>query len=732
MKRYENEEYSVDEIQGIDELVFFEAEDYKPLELLNNAKEEFKSKEIQDRIVDANNIPKTENKDSLNKKLNQLKTTMSGTSSTIATSMVVVTAVIGVGAVLPSSVTDNYGSVEFINYVLDYNETSELLLFFDEGLEEGFYCNIVNKETGDKVELVDGVASFSDLDPDMYEFEINILNKDNDVISTDFIDIDLSLNPYLGVGEFDYTITYNEDNTSNLYILLDAKENFNSFNFYLKSEDNKLTYTPTIIDNFIIFEDIAESEFLIEGKSYYTENNNSHTIYNYSSEFDINYEIEFDISAENDTLSLSSPYLVEGNLNVMIQYLDTNEEEEFVITSDEINGLTKTINLSRVAEEYILYIDGNFYVSNPVENIEVTKGNYYKKVGFSKLITPNINTMVSLDRVEILNDYYGENYTEQDYGIPTKLYFDGYLNESDSLTVNVYNSDKSQLLTSLENIKTIDKPVEFYSLDTTMELVFEYIIYQEGTELSKEEYKTMVSIPDEYTSPYHNLNNPNPLDIYVTYNYDGTYNAYFNMNFVNHSSYDLEYKVELMMFDEEGTHIMYEYLGVDSIAAIYNIKANYSYGIRYSLFVKDGINYYAAMAPTIPSGTIEVQIEDNVILSSTSLHETEVSGVYETYILGIAEGDIDVEIMLDKDEQTHKISIPNDQLILEYDNSGEIYAFTIQLDLSMYSFETAIIKISAMTNPFYGLGNIIKSSGFEIIGNDSINVIYEAEIIKGV
>jgi hypothetical protein len=51
LKKYENEEYCGQELQTIDEIQYFQAEDYSVLELIRNQNEEFKVSEIQKREI---------------------------------------------------------------------------------------------------------------------------------------------------------------------------------------------------------------------------------------------------------------------------------------------------------------------------------------------------------------------------------------------------------------------------------------------------------------------------------------------------------------------------------------------------------------------------------------------------------------------------------------------------------------------------------------------------------
>lgn len=731
MLRYENEDYEVDEINNIDEIIYFQAEDFKTLENINNENEEFKVNEIQKRIVDDTKDFKKNVDKSFGDKINNFKTSIKSISSTVlTTSMAAVAAVIGVETIIPDIFNNpsvvNYGDVEFLNYFLDYDETSKLNLMFSDELDDGYYCVVVNTKTNEAIELEDGKVTFEGLDYDSQQFEVKIYSEENEILSNETLNIDLS-NKYLGLGTFDYTITYNEDNTTNLYILLDNMDKYNSYDLYLANE-NLLSYEPIIDDNVVVFENIIEDKFTLKGKSYY-EDLNTYTIYNYFYEVDLDYDLNLDVIAKLNELTIVSPIEIEGDLKLVVEYLDTGKTEEILIDSSKISDEAIYVELSRIVEEYNLTIEGNFYVSNPHDNIDVNKGHYYRKYTYCEVINPILYSYVNLEKIEILNDSYSEMYTEELYGTPTKVYFDGYLLEGELLAVNVYNADKTLLLDSIDNINSLDEYISFYDLDTTQDLVFEYIIYQDEKEILKEEYNFKLSNLSDYSNLDYNINHINPNDVYITYNDDGTYNAYFNMGFINNTEYDLEYKIELIGYGDYGEKTFYQYQGSDNVAVICNINPEISYGLEYSMYVKDGINYYAIADKLVPSGTVECYVINEVYECEISFEETVENGVYESNIYYVVREDVEIKVLLDGLESIN-ILIPYDKVEFEYNDLGYKNSTIITLDLSSYTFETAEIIIITSANPYLGLGNQIKESGIEIVGKDYCTIIYNSTILK--
>lgn len=728
LEKYENEEFKVDEIQEIKEVIYFAAEDFKVREIINNNVEEFKVKEIG-TSGEPNTVRKEKVVTDFNKKINQLKTTInSGASTTLATSMVVVTAAVGVGAVMPEIIENEptgevieFGEIDFLNYTLDFNDETKLKLFFNKELEDGYYCIIVNNNLSESKVLEDNYVEFNDLDYEEYDFQIQIFDKEDEIVSTEELTINLKNHPYLGMGLFDYTITYNNDETTNLFISLDDQNTFNKSDIYLSdSSDNKLSYSPIYENNLICFFDIKEETFNIFGtSSYIDEGNNTHKIYDYTL-MDVNVyeELEFTLETELNYLTITTTEKVESDLNVRVRYLDTLEFEEFIISKEEINGSGKTLELSRIVEEYEIIIEGDFSLSEISANINPTKGSYYKQRSFSKIVQPNIYSYVNLEKVEILNNTYVTSYDVT----PTRLFFDGYIEEGKTFTVNVYDSTKTNLLDSIENITTLDEAIQFNDLDTSGELVFEYIISYEGIDEIKKEYRTSVAVPDEYLKPDYEFSYCNPSDVFITYNDDGTFNAYFPITFNNNSEYDIVYKIELNDNAFEGEQEIYQYIGSDSTPVIYNVPAN-KYGLYFSAYLIDGINYYAVYDYLCVSGLVGYYMTEEGIDGDnySEVNRTNTPGIYEVTLYTRVYSDVEVEVILDSGE-TVNLNISFADLVIEND----IVKFTI--DLSNYSYSEASVKLITMCNDYYGFGDDIKERDIEIVGNESYKYIYEMTI----
>ena len=186
MKKYENEEYYAEELQSIDEMQYFEAEDYKSLELLNTGNEDFKVLEIEKREVqeEATTLkPKKDQTETLRKKINNLKTSInSSASSSITAGVVGVTVAVGIGVIMPTPVAEAK-NIEFMHYVVDYdfNQTTNFLeknvrLYFEGELNDGYYCVVINEETEEEKILDSNMVLFKNLTEEQYKFNVKLFS----------------------------------------------------------------------------------------------------------------------------------------------------------------------------------------------------------------------------------------------------------------------------------------------------------------------------------------------------------------------------------------------------------------------------------------------------------------------------------------------------------------------------------------------------------------------------
>ena len=292
MKKYENEEYNADELQEIKEVLYFEAEEFKVNEIITVKNEEFKVKEFEVRAVDeVFEVRKRKPDESLKKKIDNLKTGLNTTATTALSTTVAVVAAVSVGAVMPELIdTNDFGSIEFNSYVMeydflenDYSLTKNVKIHFNKDLNDGFYTIVVNKETNETKQLINDYVSFDNLTLDSYSFEVQTFNKSKKIVDKYDININtLNKKDYLGDVKYKYQITNNDDDTYDLSLTLNEEStNFVSIAYLEDLSGNDLGYCAKSDNNTIIFENIKEKEFNIKGGCYYLDGDNYYMVYSY-------------------------------------------------------------------------------------------------------------------------------------------------------------------------------------------------------------------------------------------------------------------------------------------------------------------------------------------------------------------------------------------------------------------------------------------------------------------
>ena len=621
MKRYENEEYYGEELQIIDEIQYFEAEDFRVLELLENPNEDFKVLEIEKReiIDEPRKKTKGDKTDNLQKKINNLKTSInSSASTTLSVSIVGVTVAVGAGVILPPTKVEAQ-SIDFMHYVVDYQMNMDtgleknIRLYFNGELDDGYYCVVVNQETNETKVLDSNCVLFEGLKEEQYEFDVKIYSDEDKETNTFTINVDtVSEADYEGLKETNYEITPNNDSI-NFY--LDIKEQDDLVNLvYLKDKDgNILNYESTYENNQLLIENIIEEEFSVYGGSYLEKNGNYYAVCNY-------------------------------------QFLNLN----------------KYINLD-------------------------------------------------LERVEILNSSYDYNFAN-DF---IKLYLDGNITQGSYFDLIAYNQVEEKIWEE----KNIDRiaPVTF-SIEEGLESVrFEIVSYGNDNEINKIEHVVDLTKREEYLNAEYDISMTNPMDVFITYNDDLTYNAYMDSMFKNNSEYDLVYKVELIAnvvneFDEFESKEMYSYIGSEEITLIKDISPNDNYSLSYKVFVKDGLNYYVLNDYMAPSGTIDIFITDGNIEATSGVYISE--NQYHIYSIDLyCEVQSDIEIIT---------TLPTGEVITKTITKEDLED-TFLLDLTEYEFESVNITVKFIGNCNYGLGDLILEKESNIIGNRYMPVIYTYE-----
>ena len=728
MKDFEREELNTAELEQIGEFAAFPAEEFKSKELYLNNKEEFKVKEIQPQSfvkMDEKTLKKENNNnkhDKFRQKLhNNLNSSLSGATSGASVSSiaaVTVTAALATGIVVsPLFSKAEYGVLDFINYKIEVvkslNENNEIeltkgvYLYFNKELNDDCIAVVQNNQTQESILLEDNYIYFDNLSHSDYEFEVQIYEND-ECIDSFLIPVKTYCKyEYIDNLSYEYLLTYNEDNTTNIYYLptseiYNEKEFVNSLALY-DENDVLLNYDSVNNENILAIENISEDNYNIEYKSYYVEDGNYYLVSRNKIENIKTKEIAFESNLEFNELTVKINDQVLTDMKIIVEYLDKEGSEEFIISRESwLTSPSQVVKLSKVSENIRVSIEGE--VSKTFDNgvISNYKGSLGSSLKSMRELDQLITSSVKLARIEVLNESFDINYASK----PTNIYYEGYIKDSDYLNVNVYDSTNN-LIAHQEKITSTNDVITFLDLDTTQELTLEYILYnQEGTKISEEQYQFMAALPSQYENIGYSAVSVNPGDAYLTYNDDLTFNAYFYTNFSHDTEFELYYKLVL---ENEGVKT-YSLISDEEIAIFENLDSTNHYAVYYTDMVKHDLVYYALKDKVVPSGTVGFDIEEGYGISGyIAAYESDTVQIYDVYLGPKVYSDLEVTIILDETQEI-KLTIPLSDII----DSSFI------LDLSSYTYETFAIEVIGMMNPFASFSDLIESTNVEIKGNKAI------------
>lgn len=381
MKKFENEEYNVDEILNIGEILHFEAEEFTVKEIVGNTMEDFVVKELQPRPLDeTSKVKKKDNTSEVRKKLESIKSGINTAATTTVTASVAVVAALGAGTIILEP-NEYFGTIEYINYFIEYEEVDNIVsenvkLQFKKDLNDGFYTIIINKDTEEIKKLNHDYITFYDIE-ESTTFEVVTKNAKDVVVDSFEIDVStISNTQYLGIGNMNYELIYNHDNTYNLEMVLDeCNEELIPKAFLSDLDGNDLGYQSSYYDNKLVINNITDTEFNLNAFLYKAENNNYFAVHSYKiNNYNVNNPINADlkrVEVLNETYSyngdIPTEIYIDGYLSD-VDYLDVrvyNEVGEVIDESLNINDIRYPIifyNLpttQTVTFEYNLYHHGN-------------------------------------------------------------------------------------------------------------------------------------------------------------------------------------------------------------------------------------------------------------------------------------------------------------------------------------------------------------------------------------
>ena len=740
--KIEGEEYNISELQHIKEYISFDAEDFKCAELINNKMEELDVSEIKltSFPVENENINKdnktSKKNDNLLKRILKSTTTSGSMSTSLGSAGVLMVATVaGAGMVLTPIL--NNKSVEVLNCYVEYqydenlNEnTSDVVITFNEKLQEEFVCEIINENTKEKIVLnpeLDYVV-FENLELDKYEFKVNLKNAIGEVIDEKNISIDTNLiTEYKDDVPFDYLLSYNGNNTSNLYFTPFIDQDIlNEYKIETKLFLNndkyiQAKYTSYQQDNIAVIENIVDENFVFQAKTYIVKDDNYYLLSKYPSIYmETNNFSNNSIDIIGKKLNVTINDEVVSDINLKVVYKDDNSFTSYIIKKDDIKKeVPISLELEKLSENIDVIINceiiNNYYVTN--DSIVNYKGLLSKYINKTLNFKLDSQSQIEIKRVEFLNNTYNYDATDN----VNRFYFDGFLLDESYLNMYIYDQD-NQLVQTIENITDLSKHIDVLDLDKQKLYTLEYQFFDKTGISEKKSYSFDINKPSSMENISVNYAYTNPGDVYLTYNDDKTYNAYFYTNFSVEGDYkNVCYKINLTSFIEGESVTFYEVLDDRSACSIENIDSSLEYSLQHYVFAVDGINYYSLSNNVIPSGTIGINCDENgrVMFGNMTIDSID-NNIYNCSCDGMIYSDLNVEIIYD-DLDSENIIIPFENITVT-DPQYNTCSFTIDLSNKQKTISKIIITGE---KEIYNYFTTKIKEVLEVKGNEVVPFIYE-------
>ncbi|MGN1099923.1 MAG: hypothetical protein ACI4S9_06225, partial [Christensenellales bacterium] len=354
----------------------------------------------------------------------------------------------------PAGEPTEVGSLSFLNYRVEYyrNEDSDeifsdITFYFEGTLNDGYTCELSDASTGVAVGIEDNTAVFVNVDRGDRDFYLTIYDDNDEVVETRTVNVE---DNYIYDNSLDvdyaYKVTYNPDNTGNLYAyLIPGREgDFVTYiNIFTSSEDGAY---ETVSDGLLsaVF-NISEEKYWVNFVSYYVKDNN---YYSYFSSEEIcisNSSFDWSASVTDDKLTLNFGNELNGLVEVRVTYEDS-AYEDLSFTADESGGNTYELTLSRISRNPTVEVFASavLYDHDPSGYITGTVGLNYREVYGYAEVSAFVSSAVTLSRCEIFNSGYNIVSDDETYA-PVRLYFDGFLNDGDTYSVTVINADGEEI-----------------------------------------------------------------------------------------------------------------------------------------------------------------------------------------------------------------------------------------------------------------------------------------------
>ncbi|MGN1062392.1 MAG: hypothetical protein ACI4RO_04615, partial [Candidatus Scatosoma sp.] len=324
----------------------------------------------------------------------------------------------------PASQTEaptDVGTLNLLNYRVDYYTDedsdavfSDITFYFEGALADGFTCELSDAQTGRSVPVNGNTAAFERIEKGDRDFLLTILNGD-ETVETRTVNVEDNYIDAAGT-EFNYAykVTYNSDNTGNIYAYFttDYDGDFVTFiNIYSSSDVASDGYETVTDGAFSGVLGIEEEYYTAEFVSYYVKNSN---YYFYCSSEEIvidNGDFSWQANVQNDSLTLTFGNELVGEVQVKVIHDDLTSDE-FTVPVKEFTDNSCVLSLSRISRNPTVEIlaDSVLYNYDPMGYISVFDGEEFRQFSESITVTAQVFSYVSLTRCEIFNTSYNTDY----------------------------------------------------------------------------------------------------------------------------------------------------------------------------------------------------------------------------------------------------------------------------------------------------------------------------------
>lgn len=618
------------------------------------------------------------------------------------------------------------GTLDFLNYRVEYYPDegsdgiySDITFYFEGELADGLTCEISETLSGKSVALNNNEATFTNVERGDREFLLSIYDGEK-VLETRTVSVedgylyDESLQP-----DYAYKVTYNTDGTGNIYAYFtpDREGEFVTYIHVRDYADGTEKAYETLTDGRLSYLlDIAESNYVVDFVSYYVKNGNYYSYYSSERILIEDVELYWNATVQDDSLTLIFGDKIVGDLQVKVTH-DDMTFDEFTLPAEELSDNACTLTLSKISHNPTVEISGNYVIyaeTDPNGYITSFNGEECKPFAESQTVDAVVSSKVELARCEIFNTSYNVDYGDTNHA-PVYLYFDGYLNEGDVYTVTVVNAD-GEIVDERTDLTLSGNPVIFNTLLVDTTYTFQFFLYANGEESPAGELTRTLTVPQFSDLPSYFCNSPNPGDVMITYNEDGTSNVYLYMN-VQETVYDMYYKVYLENIEDSVGAALFECVGKENVAVLNHIPAG-TYALKYGVMINDNGTCYSAYDMVWPSGTIVTGLDANGNYSEYSgnaMYDSK-TGELSVSVWGKTVGGLQITVITD-DGQTIELTVPAEDVSVGYSNS------TCTIDLSAYGLTSFTSVVTGKAIYQYGEGDAIKNDAIKnevpIAGSES-------------